>query len=77
MIDTRKQDNDFEDLSDEELEEIYRMVAEDLVNNGIPTEEELQKEFDRLNETAPEPSRKSDLMLEKALGQTLWPNFKK
>ncbi len=40
------------DLSAEELEQIYDQVDADIKKNGLPTEEELRAEIQKLNETA-------------------------
>ncbi len=41
------------DLSEAELEEIRRRVEEDIAKNGLPSDADLLKEIEKMNETAP------------------------
>lgn len=61
-------DGDSEDLTEEELEEIYRMVDEEIERNGIPTDAELMAEIEKLNASTPNKTTDPGEELAKALG---------
>lgn len=63
-------DDDSEDLTEEELEEIYRMVDEEIERNGIPTDAELMAEIEKLNASARTKATDPGGELAKALEHT-------
>jgi hypothetical protein len=41
------------DLSEEELEAIQQCIEQDTAKNGVPSDADLMKEIEKMNETAP------------------------